>query len=132
MSQLKQIRTHVNHPRLEKFQSFENCQKIEQHCKSCVCYIDCSIQLGFLDNRYQRVHQTSRRLHLNLKWFGWSTFGLKEILRRIWLLSANKIKPSESICQQLSQFNLKLVSINQDKIIFFVYELLLGSKKFHQ
>ena len=33
---------------------------------------------------------------------------IKEILRRIWLLSANKIKPSESICKQSSQVKLEL------------------------
>ena len=33
---------------------------------------------------------------------------IKEILRRIWLLSANKIKPSELICKQSSQVRLEL------------------------
>ena len=33
---------------------------------------------------------------------------IKEILRRIWSLSANKIKPSESICKQSSQVKLEL------------------------
>ena len=33
---------------------------------------------------------------------------IKEILRRIWLLSANKIKPSESMCKQLELSQVKL------------------------
>ena len=33
---------------------------------------------------------------------------IKEILKRIWLLSANKIKPSESICKQSSQVKLEI------------------------
>ena len=35
---------------------------------------------------------------------------IKEILRKIWLLSANKIKSSESKCKQSSQVELKLNS----------------------
>ena len=37
--------------------------------------------------------------------------GIKEILRSIWLISANKIKPSESICKQSSQIQ------NQTQVI---------------
>ena len=32
--------------------------------------------------------------------------GMKEILKRIWLISADKIKASESVCKQLSQLKL--------------------------
>ena len=33
---------------------------------------------------------------------------INENLRRIWLLSANKIKPSESMCKQSIQVKLEL------------------------
>jgi len=35
---------------------------------------------------------------------------IKENLRRIWLLSANKIKPSESMCKQSTQLKHELNS----------------------
>ena len=38
--------------------------------------------------------------------------GIKEILRRIWLISASKIKSSESIYKQSTQVKLKLNSSN--------------------
>ena len=35
--------------------------------------------------------------------------GMKLILRRIWLISENKIKPSESIFKRLSQTRIQLI-----------------------
>ena len=37
--------------------------------------------------------------------------GNKIILRRIWLISANKTKPSESICKQSSQTQTRLIKV---------------------
>ena len=34
--------------------------------------------------------------------------GIKDLLRKIWLIAANKINPSESICKQSSQVKLKV------------------------
>jgi hypothetical protein len=39
---------------------------------------------------------------------------IKEILRRIWLISANKIKPSESICKQSSQTQTQVIIVTNN------------------
>ena len=58
-------------------------------------------------------------LEMVYNWVFWKTatryikakrMGIKEILRRIWLISTNKIKASESICKQSGQVKLKLKS----------------------
>ena len=40
--------------------------------------------------------------------------GNKIILRRIWLISANKTKPSESICKQSSQTQTRLIKVTNN------------------
>ena len=42
--------------------------------------------------------------------------GIKEILRRIWLISADKIKTSESVGKQSTQHKLELNSSVRQKL----------------
>ena len=47
--------------------------------------------------------------------------GITEILRRIWLFSANKIKSSESFSKQPTQLIVELNSSLQHIIVTYVY-----------
>jgi len=40
--------------------------------------------------------------------------GTKDILRRVWLISANKMKPSKSICKQSSQTRTQLIKVTNN------------------
>ena len=40
--------------------------------------------------------------------------GITEILRRIWLFSANKIKSSESFCKQPTQLIVELIAAHNE------------------
>ena len=56
--------------------------------------------------------------------------GIKESLRRIWLISANKIKPSESICNQSSQTQTAvIIATNNCHTILYHLSLIIGFGK---
>ena len=68
-------------------------------------------------------------LEIVYNWVFWKTttryikakrMGIKEILRRIWLISTNKIKASESICKQSGQVKLKHKSSLLQIIVTFM------------
>ena len=50
--------------------------------------------------------------------------GITEILRRIWLLSANKIKVSESVSKQPTQLTVELISSLRQMIVTLHHLLL--------
>ena len=54
--------------------------------------------------------------------------GIREILRRIWLFSANKIKSSESISKQPIQLIVELNSSVLHIIVTFTYNMQWGLK----
>ena len=75
-----------------------------------------SLSLSWLEIVYNSVFWLSATRYMKANRIGW-----KEILRRIWLISAKKIKPSESIPKQSSQVKLEL---NSSKLQIIVAELL--------
>ena len=71
-----------------------------------ICHKDeLSSSLTWLEIVYSSVFWWSATRYMKVK-----RMKIKEILRRIWLLSANNIKPSESMCKQSIQVKLELNS----------------------